>query len=245
MNSDKLFATVVTTITVLFIVVVLIFVFTKKATHSRHFVSKYSDAVAVSLATPTIKRVSKAQNIKKSKSHTTHKKRYNKPKKRVVKRVKKKKLVSKRVVKKVAKAKEKATSKPKKIEAPKKPSIVKKEQKSPKKVEAKSLFSSINRNSTTSKKPLEGKGEINRYLAKVESILRGWPAQRNFAGEEIDVRLKIYPTGKFEYKIMKYSQNEEFNRALISYLDDLKRFGFGPHKANRAYEIEVKFVANE
>ncbi len=69
--------------------------------------------------------------------------------------------------------------------------------------------------------------------------------RKNFAGEEIDVILKIYPSGNFEYKVKKLSKNQEFNRELFKYLKQLKGIGFGPHNGNRAYEIEVKFVASE
>ncbi len=225
MNRDKLFATIVTAVTTLSVFLVFLWVFRDKSsdTVEKHFVAKRGEAVAVSLSSSpkkTNRHKVKQKKVKKKKP---------KPKKR--KTVKK----TKHIVKK-----SKTTQKKK----------VTKKTTNHKKVETKKLFSSITQSSAVSKnsiskKPGEGSGEINRYLAKIEKRLRGWPAQRNFAGEEIDVRLKIYPNGQFEYKIMKYSKNDEFNTALMSYLDDLKRFGFGPHKGGRAYEIEVKFVAHD
>ncbi len=221
MNRDKLFATIVTALTILFVSLLLLFVFKSKSDNvSKHFISKRGEAIAVSLASSSTKKSSKANIHKRTK---VKKKRYHK------KPIKHKKIV---------KQKNKTTHKVKKSQPVKN-----------RKIEAKKLFSSItdksslNKNSVD-KKEGEGRGEINRYLAKIEKRLRSWPAQRDFAGEEIDVRLKIYPNGKFDYKIMKYSRNSEFNNALISYLDDLKRFGFGPHKGGRAYEIEVKFIAH-
>ncbi len=79
----------------------------------------------------------------------------------------------------------------------------------------------------------------------MERLLRGWPAQANFAGEEIDVILTIRNDGSFDYRIVRRSNNEEFNHALESYLRQLQRIGFGPHNRSRPYEIEVKFVAHE
>ncbi len=239
MNSDKLFATIVTASTILLLILISIWIFAKSSSSDtfKHFVSKQGEAIAVSLASPPSSAVKKVHNIKHSKK-SKHKRKQKKRKKvakkskRVIKKdTTKKSNIAKRSSKKVAK---KTTTK----------------NSTPKKIETKKLFSSISQTNSVNKNskaknPGEGRGEINRYLAKIENRLRGWPAQRNFAGEEIDVRLKIYPTGKFEYKIMKYSQNEEFNRALVEYLDDLKRFGFGLHKGGRAYEIEVKFIAHD
>ncbi len=233
MNRDKLFATIVTALTILFVSLLLLFVFKSKSDNvSKHFISKRGEAIAVSLASSSTKKSSKANIHKRTK---VKKKRYHKKIKKHKTRVKHKKPIKH---KKIVKQKNKTTHKVKKTNPVKN-----------KKIEAKKLFSSItdksslNKNSVD-KKEGEGRGEINRYLAKIEKRLRSWPAQRDFAGEEIDVRLKIYPNGKFDYKIMKYSRNSEFNNALISYLDDLKRFGFGPHKGGRAYEIEVEFIAH-
>jgi protein TonB len=166
------------------------------------------------------------------------------------------------------KPKPKEHTKPKK-EPPKK-SLPKKEKPAPKPpkiprkvVDTKKLFSSIkkNRDSATSsakdgdktsksssksmKKESQKRGISDKYLAKVEKKLRGWPAQVNFVGEEIDVILKIYPSGNFTYRVKRLSKNREFNRELFAYLRQLQKFGFGAHNGDRAYEIEVKFVAKE
>jgi len=118
-----------------------------------------------------------------------------------------------------------------------------------KKVDTKKLFGSLNNKKNSKndsiKKASNAKGINQKYLAKVQKALMNWPAQANFAGEEIDVILKIYPSGNFEYKVKKLSQNMEFNRELFNYLKQLKRIGFGPHEGNRPYEIEVKFIAHD
>jgi|GEM_PF-460927 outer membrane biosynthesis protein TonB len=125
------------------------------------------------------------------------------------------------------------------------------------KIDTKKLFSSIKKPTSSQKdnngkdggdsikKSQKAKGINSKYLAKVQKALMNWPAQANFAGEEIDVILKIYPSGNFEYKVQKLSRNMDFNRELFTYLRQLKQIGFGPHEGNRPYEIEVKFIAHE
>ena len=94
------------------------------------------------------------------------------------------------------------------------------------------------------KKRQSERGVENAYLAKVEHLLKGWPAQANFAGEEIDIRLRIYPDGHFDYSILSLSGNPDFNHELINYLKQLQGIGFGPHTHGRPYDIEVKFIAH-
>ena len=93
------------------------------------------------------------------------------------------------------------------------------------------------------KKLNQGKGIVDRYFAKVQSILKGWPAQSNFAGEKVRVELTIYPSGLFDYKILYRSLNPEFNKSLKAYLDQLKKVGFGPHSNPKPYKIIVEFIA--
>jgi outer membrane biosynthesis protein TonB len=88
-------------------------------------------------------------------------------------------------------------------------------------------------------------GIENRYFAKVEEKLKGWPAQSEYAGEKAKVWLKIAPDGYFEFKVLSASNNDAFNEGLIAYLKQLQRLGFGAHKGTRAYEIEVEFIATE
>ena len=88
-------------------------------------------------------------------------------------------------------------------------------------------------------------GIENKYLAKVEEKLKGWPAQAEYAGEKATVWLKINPSGYFEYKVITASNSQGFNDGLVAYLEQLKRFGFGPHKGNRPYELEVEFIATD
>lgn len=232
MMREKLIALVVSLVAYITVVVSAYYLFAYRATRERavHFVEKNSQSIKVSLA-----------DEKRARKRSVRKDR------KVRKRVKKK--INKRVPHK-KKIKSKRGKRPrKKIE---KKSIHRK------RPDTKSLFSKISHASDTKKEssaPVarkslkksskEAKGIVNKYLAGVERRLKGWPAQVNFAGEEIDVYLKIYASGKFEYKILKFSDNREFNDALVAYLDTLRRSGFDPHDRKRPYEIEVKFIAHD
>ncbi len=214
-----------------------------------NFVDKNGSAIKVTLASSA---ASKAQIRKK-----TPKKIIKKEHKKIIKKTPKPKKITKpkKETKKEPKKAppKKVIKKPKKIVKKKLQKATQKPHQKPKKtIDAKKLFSSINKSSLKTdkhskslKKEQKAKGISNEYLAKIQKALLNWPAQANFAGEEIDVVLKIYPSGHFEYKVKKLSKNREFNKELFAYLKQLKKIGFGPHSGNRAYEIEVRFIAHD
>jgi len=88
-------------------------------------------------------------------------------------------------------------------------------------------------------------GIENAYLARIEEKLKGWPAQSEYAGETAKVSIIVDPSGHFEFKIITASGNNEFNEGLQAYLEQLQRIGFGRHKGDRAYDLDVDFVAKE
>ena len=88
-------------------------------------------------------------------------------------------------------------------------------------------------------------GVENAYLAKVQSMLEGWPAQSEYAGEKVKVLLLIDPTGGFEFKLKTASSNENFNIGLMEYLEQLQTIGFGRHRGERTYQFEAEFIAKE
>ena len=250
MNRLKLEA-LISSILIYLIIIVTIFsiaLYSPANIKPKTYVDKKSEIIEVSLGAPT-----KKQNYKTSINSKKEIKKdiVKKKKKKVVKKVrnihKKSKKHPKKVVKKPSK---KVTKKPsKKLTSTKKPSKPTQS--------ASSLFKRLPKNiknyqpsTQTSgkggksiKKANSGKGIENRYFAKVQSMLKGWPAQSNFAGERVKVELTIYPTGLFDYKVLYRSLNPEFNRALKAYLEQLKRVGFGPHSNPRPYKIIVEFIA--
>ncbi len=212
------------------------------------------------------------KNVVKPKPKTTPKKVVKPkpkpiPKKEVQKKVVEKKVIKEKVVKKpqiVKKPKDLNTTKPKKVNMPKdlfanitsqkkmeKPKPVKVEATPPKpkksttvKVPDKPSASDLVSDSLKIQKSSD-KGIENAYLAKIEEKLKGWPAQSEYAGEKAKVWIKVEPNGTFQFKVVTASGNEAFNAGLKAYLEQLQKIGFGPHKGNRAYELDVEFVATE
>ncbi len=264
MIVDKLFAIMAAILIYLVTVGLLLFYFAfHHSDDSIHFVDKNKKGIEVSLANPkpsktpatinpklkesskpkvskqkSTKHTLKRTNTPSSKRDKKVKKIDTKPKKIKNSKVVKKKKLRNRVIKRHLVAKKpdtkklfKSIKKSKQFKARKKVA-----QKSHKKREG---LKSLNKNRGQ-------KGIENAYLAKVERLLRGWPAQVNFAGEEMDIHFKIYPDGHFNYDIVRTSGNPDFNYALTNYLKQLQRFGFGAHYSdNRTYDINVKFVAHE
>ncbi len=229
MMRDKIFAGIAAVIIYLTVIVLILYYFGfHHSEKSTHFVIKNRKGIAVSLAGPP----------------------HQSPPKPVAK----------------SPVKKRRHPKPRNITAPKKNTVQRPVKKSTKvrKPDTKKLFSHVKvppRNATkphprrgsagekkqgvqTLKKSRNESGVENAYLAKVENLLKGWPAQANFAGEEIDIHLKIYPDGRFDYRILRLSGNPDFNHELINYLKQLQRFGFGPHSHGKPYDIEVKFIAH-
>ena len=235
---------------------------------AKTFTDKKSNIIEVSLASPA--QVAKAANIhKKAKSAKKSVKKRKKPvkkreKKKIVKKVRN---VKKSVKKSIKKAKPVKKVVKKQIKKPTKKHVVKKAQKVAKssssaaksvkkasKPNTGKLFGSIDKDilKSSPKKGTSTKAEskkdrnngvVNKYMANIQRTLQGWPAQSNFAGEKIRVELTVYSTGLFDYKILYRSLNPEFNEALKSYLEQLKRFGFGPHSNPKPYKIVVEFIA--
>jgi len=174
---------------------------------------------------------------------------HNKSKKHTKKSVKKKKIVKKKTItKKITKPVSKKVTKSVKSSSKKNTHKVSKPN-------TNKLFGSIDKNllktpsvnkkgtSNSKNRNIKNNGIVNKYMAKVQKTLQGWPAQSNFAGERIRVELTVYSTGLFDYKILYKSLNPEFNASLKSYLEQLRRFGFGPHNNPKPYKIIVEFIA--
>lgn len=198
-----------------------------------HYVEKNSNAIAVSLAgakQPTSKKEGKKK--KKSKKPKANKVRNITSKTAAPKRSRKAKKPAKKI---------KTSSLFSSVKSPKKPTKKTQDKKTPKK--EKSASQKI---SESLKKPNNSdKGKENRYFAQIEQKLRGWPAQVNYAGEQISVHLRVYSDGSFEFRVKQLSANSEFNEALIAYLKQLQSIGLGRHSHNKPYEIDVEFEARE
>lgn len=248
----------------------LIFYFnTRDEKKSLRYVKKDEHRIQVAISAP--KKVSKTKPAKpkvkpKSKPKKPKVKPKPKPKKVLKKKVVKKKVIKEKVVKKkVVKKKDVNLTKPKKVTKPKdlfanvssakkitKPKLdmkitdkpVKPKKSKLIKVSDKPSASQLVSDSLKVQKSSDS-GVENAYLAKVQSLLEGWPAQSDYAGEKVKVLLEIEPSGFFEFKIKSASNNYDFNDGLIEYLEQLQEMGFGRHKGNRTYQFEAEFIAKE
>ncbi len=243
---------------------VVVFYFgTREQKKPVHFVKKNEDRIRVSVSTP---KPAPKKEVKKQPKKVVKPKPKPKPKKTVKKKEVKKKVIKEKVVKKakvVKKKKDVNTTKPKKLNKPKdlfanvtskkkmvkpepqvtkKPSEPKKKNiiKVTEKVSATELVSNTLKNQKKSDSGIE-----NAYLAMIEEKLKGWPAQSEYAGEKARVSMQVEPSGAFRFKVISGSGNEGFNSGLIAYLKQLQKIGFGPHKGNRSYELDVEFIAKE
>lgn len=247
------------------VIALLLFYFnTRDQKKPLHYVKKNEERIRVSMSAP---KPQVKKEIKKQPKKVVKAKPKPKPKKTVKKKVVKKKVIKEKVVKKpkiVKKIKDLNTTKPKKINKPKdlfanisstkkveKPKLIKvtKTPVKPKKsdmikVTDKTSASELVSDALKIQKKSDA-GIENAYLANIEEKLKGWPAQSEYAGEKAKVWIKVEPSGVFNFKVITASGNEAFNLGLMAYLEQLQKIGFGQHKGNRAYELDVEFIATE
>ncbi len=227
---------------------------------SVNYVKKNENRIQVALSTlkkPENKRVIDPKPKVKSKPIQEPKvKPKPKPKKVIKKKIKKEKIVKKRVKKKdqnLTKPKKKALDLFANIKTTKKKNFIVVSDKpiktTPKnsliKVTDKPISASERISSSLKNQKSSDSGVENAYLAKVKSMLEGWPAQSEYAGEKAKVLLLIDPTGGFEFNLKTASNNENFNTGLIAYLEQLQDIGFGRHRGKRTYRFEAEFIAKE
>lgn len=240
---------------------------TKSRQESVHYVKKNEERIQIALATPEKKKSDTPKPKPKQsepKSKPVPKPKPN-PKETVKKPQEQKKVIKEKVVKKVKqvpKKKEPKTTKPKKVNKPKnlfadissnKPKKPSKEKVKPApnkpkmdiiKVKEKSSAAELVSSSLKVQQSSD-RGVENEYLAKIEEKLQGWPAQSEYAGEKARVIMEVEPSGSFTFRVISASSIPEFNEGLNAYLKQLQRFGFGPHKGDRAYKLDVEFIATE
>jgi protein TonB len=247
----------------LLLVGLLVFYFNHRQTREKkHYVKKDEHRIQVALSSPKQKVIPKKPVTKPTPKPKPKKQSRKEPKKVSKKKVIKEKIVKKRVKKKTRKDENLTKRKPKKkprdlfanvkTQKKKKP-LIKVTDKPIKTKPKKQLFEMVDArpsaNERISRSLKEQKqmdsGIEDAYLAKVQEMLEGWPAQSDFAGEKVKVHLKIDPTGRFEFVIKRKSRNPAFNQALTEYLEQLQEFGFGSHKGSRTYLFEAEFIAKE
>ena len=243
----------------------LVFYFnTRDEKKSVRYVKKDEHRIQVALSAPKQLQKKKAVHPKQKVKPRPKPKPKIKPKvkpKPKPKKVVKKKVIKEKVVKKAVKKKDVNLTKPKKkavdlfanVKTPKKKNLITVSDKpiktTPKNdlitVTDKPISASERISSSLKNQKSSDSGVENAYLAKVQSMLEGWPAQSEYAGEKIKVILYINPTGFFEFKLKTTSNNQNFNEGLTGYLEQLQDIGFGRHKGERTYQFEAEFIAKE
>jgi outer membrane biosynthesis protein TonB len=205
---------------------------------SKHFVTKNSNAISVSLAgAPSPKKPPQVHHKSKPKPKTKPKPKHIKPK--PIKSKKPTKTIKKPAKKPAKRIKPKNLFSTVKTSPKTKPKS-KKSTNTPKPQKSKGTThgkSSIKNNKKADK------GIENKYLADVQNKLYGWPAQSNFAGAKMVIGLTIHPNGSFEYEVLQLSSNPEYNRVIQQYLKQLKPIGFGPTPSGKTYKFKVDIVA--
>jgi len=238
----------------------LIFYFnTKEEKKPINYVKKDEKLIQVALSKPQeiVKR--KVKDNKPTSKPKQHLKKKAEKKRVEKKRVIKKRVNKEKIVKKLKKKKDTNSTKHKKkpidlfanVKTKKKKNVIELTD-NPKKSKPKNNLiklsnkpkSSHNSNALKNQKVRQS-GVEDAYLAKVQSMLEGWPTQSEYAGEKVKVLLYIETDGTFEFELKTVSYNEDFNVGLAYYLEQLQSIGFGPHRGQRTYQFEAEFIAKE
>ena len=245
------------------IIGLLLFYFnTREEKKSIHYVKKDEHRIRVALSAPKKEKKPKVKSKPKPKAKIKPKPKPKpkvkpKPKKEVKKRV-----IKEKITKKVLKKRDENLTKPTKkktldlfanVKTSKKKSIIKVTDKPVKTIPKNNLIKVSNKPKSASERissslkiqKSSDSGVENAYFARIEEKLKGWPAQSEYAGEMATVWFKVEKNGLFTFKVITASNNEDFNSGLIAYLKQLQRLGFGHHQGNRAYELNVEFIATE
>ncbi len=222
-NSSKVWSAILAFSVYFFLIGLLINYFNHHTkTKAVHYAQKSSKAIKVSLA-PSLNKTSRSKIRSKSKSRSP-------------KRIKSKKISKSK--KSANKKKIKSISPTKKIKLNTLFDKI-----SDKKPADKEVKKSIE--NTLEKRDGRDEGIKNAYFNKVEGLMYSWPAQSEFAGFSAKVWLRINRSGSFTFKILSASNNVDFNRGLIQYLQQLQGIGFDRHQNTKPYELNVEFIAKE
>ncbi len=252
LRSSQIKSGLVALLIYFFFIILIIFYFNSKSEDkSKIYVKKDEKRIEVGLSHLPI--IEKKNIVKKKNSKNSVEKKSQK--------ISQKKVIKEKIVKrkKITKKEHNSTKPKKKITArdlfsnvntTKKSSFIKITDK-PIKSKPKSNYIKISNNKSSATEHINNslkgqrKGVNSAYLSKVQSMLEGWPAQSDYAGETVKVILYIRPSGFFEFKIKSASRNWDFNRGLTEYLEQLQSYGFGKHNGGRTYNFEAEFIAKE
>lgn len=86
------------------------------------------------------------------------------------------------------------------------------------------------------------KGKEHEYFSKIKEILwQRWNPRLLNEGLEVKVLVMITNNGKFDYRIMKYSNEERFDQSLKEFLNTQINEIFPPHDIGSKVDIIINF----
>lgn len=86
------------------------------------------------------------------------------------------------------------------------------------------------------------KGETHEYFSKIKEILwQRWNPRLLEEGLKVKVLVMITNNGVFDYRIVKYSRDERFDKSLKEFLDTQKSETFPTHNINAKVDIIINF----
>lgn len=114
-----------------------------------------------------------------------------------------------------------------------------------KKTDNVSVSKLLNDTKTTTNMPKQsssGKGEKHEYFSKIKELLwQRWNPRLLEEGLIVKVLVMITKDGNFDYRIMKYSNDERFDQSLKEFLEEQKNEAFPTHKINAKVDIIINF----
>lgn len=104
------------------------------------------------------------------------------------------------------------------------------------------LLSDVKTTTNMPKNNASAKGETHEYFSKVKEILwQRWNPRLLEEGLVVKVLVMITNSGKFDYRIVKYSKDERFDESLKEFLESQKNEAFPTHKINTKVDIIINF----
>lgn len=121
--------------------------------------------------------------------------------------------------------------------------LTKKSRLKPKKsLEAKKVANSLNLKSAPSLSNPSSSGEYDKFRGQIQEMLDGFWNQTigTQSGSEANVKILIDENGNFSYDIVNFSYNNDFNKKLREFLEDMQSVQF-PKNINKVPPLTIKF----
>jgi len=109
-------------------------------------------------------------------------------------------------------------------------------------VKVSKLLNDIKTTTNLSKTVASSDGEKHEYFSKIKQILwERWRPRLLEDGLVVKVLVMITNDGEFDYRIMRYSNDERFDESLKEFLNNQINENFPTHKINTKVDIIINF----